>query len=101
MTMTPADVVRMIQEKGIRMVDFKFTDVPGTWQHFSIPARALDASIFSEGIGFDGSSIRGFQEINESDMLLLPDASTAILDPFTAEPTLSLVCNVAQPGADA
>ncbi|HKV84201.1 MAG TPA: type I glutamate--ammonia ligase, partial [Ktedonobacterales bacterium] len=100
MTMTPADVLRMIGEQRIRMVDLKFTDVPGTWQHFSIPSRALDPSIFSEGIGFDGSSIRGFQEINESDMLLVPDAATAILDPFTAEPTLSLVCTVHQPGAD-
>ena len=100
MTMTPTDVLRMIEERGIRMVDLKFTDVPGTWQHFSIPSRALDASIFSEGIGFDGSSIRGFQAINESDMLLVPDAATAILDPFTAEPTLSLVCTVHQPGYD-
>jgi glutamine synthetase len=92
-------VVRMAREQGIRMVDFKFTDVPGTWQHFSIPARALDESLFREGIGFDGSSIRGFQEINESDMLLMPDPTTAVLDPFTAEPTLSLVCDVSQPGA--
>ena len=98
MTMTPDDVLRMVREQSIRMVDFKFTDVPGTWQHFSIPSRALEQSLFSEGIGFDGSSIRGFQEINESDMLLMPDPSSAILDPFTAEPTLSLVCNVAQPG---
>ena len=100
MTTTPDDVMRMIEERGIRMVDLKFTDVPGTWQHFSIPSRALDRSIFSEGIGFDGSSVRGFQAINESDMLLVPDATTAILDPFTAEPTLSLVCAVHQPGAD-
>ena len=99
MTMTPNDVLRMIADKGIRMVDFKFTDVPGTWQHFSIPSRALDSSTFAEGIGFDGSSIRGFQQINESDMLLVPDPTTAILDPFTAEPTLSLICDVTQPGA--
>ncbi|HEX6818830.1 MAG TPA: glutamine synthetase beta-grasp domain-containing protein, partial [Ktedonobacterales bacterium] len=98
--MTPDDVMRMIEERSIRMVDLKFTDVPGTWQHFSIPTRALNRSIFSEGIGFDGSSVRGFQAINESDMLLVPDASTAILDPFTAEPTLSLVCTVHQPGYD-
>jgi glutamine synthetase len=98
MTMTPDDVIRMAQEKGVRMVDFKFTDVPGTWQHFSVPVRALDQSLFSEGIGFDGSSIRGFQQINESDMLLLPDPTTAVLDPFTAVPTLSLVCDVTQPG---
>ncbi len=99
MTANPADVVRMLKEKGIRMVDFKFTDVPGTWQHFSVPARVLDETLFAEGIGFDGSSIRGFQEINESDMLLLPDPETAMLDPFTAEPTLSLICDVTQPGA--
>jgi glutamine synthetase len=88
----------MAQEHGARMVDFKFTDVPGTWQHFSIPTKALSESTFEEGIGFDGSSVRGFQQINESDMLLLPDPATAILDPFTAEPTISLVCDVAQPG---
>ena len=99
MTMTPDDVMRLAQEKGVRMVDFKFTDVPGTWQHFSAPVRVLDQTLFDEGIGFDGSSIRGFQEINESDMLLFPDPTTAILDPFTAEPTLSLVCDVTQPGA--
>ena len=98
MTMTPDDVLRMIADKGIRMVDLKFTDVPGTWQHFSIPTRALSSSTFSEGIGFDGSSIRGFQQINESDMLLMPDPATAVLDPFTAEPTLSLICDVTQPG---
>ena len=95
----PADVVRMIREQDFRMVDFKFTDVPGTWQHFSVPARLLDEALFAEGIGFDGSSIRGFQDINESDMLLLPDPSTAVLDPFTAEATLSLICDVTQPGA--
>ncbi len=99
MTQTPEDVMRMISERGVKMVDFKFTDVPGTWQHFSIPTRAFDAGLFREGIGFDGSSIRGFQEISESDMLLIPDPTTAILDPFTAEPTLSLVCDVAQPGS--
>src|SRR5262245_46998673 len=100
MTMTPEDALRMARDSGARMVDLKFNDVFGTWQHFSVPLRAFDASVFSEGIGFDGSSIRGFQEINESDMLLIPDATTAIMDPFTADPTLSLVCDVTQPGAD-
>jgi len=76
----------------------KFCDVPGTWQHFSVPFTSFAASAFSEGIGFDGSSIRGFQQINESDMLLLPDPTTALMDPFTAVPTLSLICDVAQPG---
>ena len=77
MTMTPEDVIQLAQEAGARMVDFKFTDVPGTWQHFSAPVRVLDQSLFVEGIGFDGSSIRGFQEINESDMLLVPDPTTS------------------------
>src|SRR5690349_16575679 len=88
----PEDVLRMARDKGTRMVDLKFTDLVGTWQHFSVPMPAFDEAIFSEGIGFDGSSIRGFQEINESDMLLFPDPDTAVMDPFTAEPTLSLVC---------
>ena len=99
MTMTPDEVVRYAKDHGVRMVDVKFTDVPGTWQHFSIPMSSFEVSAFDEGIGFDGSSIRGFQEINESDMLLVPDPSTAILDPFTAVPTLSLICDVAQPGS--
>ena len=89
----------MARERGARMVDLKFTDVPGTWQHFSVPVKTLTEDSFAEGIGFDGSSIRGFQAINESDMLLMPDPGTAIMDPFTAEPTLSLVCNIAQPGS--
>jgi glutamine synthetase len=97
---TPAEALRLAREHGARMVDLKFTDLFGTWQHFSVPLRAISEDAFEEGIGFDGSSIRGFQAINESDMLLIPDPSTAILDPFTAEPTLSLVCNVHQPGAE-
>ncbi len=97
--MTPEGALRLAREHGARMVDLKFTDLPGTWQHFSVPLRAINEETFSEGIGFDGSSIRGFQAINESDMLLMPDATTAIMDPFTAEPTLSLVCDVAQPGS--
>jgi glutamine synthetase len=98
MAMTPGQAVKLAQDHGARMVDLKFTDVFGMWQHFSVPLRSFDESVFKEGIGFDGSSIRGFQEINESDMLLIPDASTAVMDPFTAEPTLSLVCDVTQPG---
>jgi glutamine synthetase len=79
------------------MVDFKFVDLPGTWQHFSIPAGELTTDLFAEGIGFDGSSIRGFQAIHESDMLLFPDPTTAIVDPACSVPTLSLVCNVRDP----
>ena len=96
--MTPKEVLNFAQEQGAKMVDVKFVDLPGTWQHFSIPIGALDEGVFSEGLGFDGSSIRGFQEINESDMLLFLDPATAIMDPFTAVPTLSLVCNIAEPG---
>jgi glutamine synthetase len=79
------------------MVDLKFCDLLGTWQHMTLPVRALDESSFDDGLGFDGSSIRGWQGISESDMLLMPQAETAILDPHTAEPTLSLVCEIADP----
>jgi glutamine synthetase len=96
--MTPHDVLRMAEEKGARLVDFKFVDVPGTWQHFTVPMSQIAPDIFTEGLGFDGSSIRGFQEIHASDMLVLPDPSTAIMDPFGATPTLSLICDVVEPG---
>ncbi len=96
--MTPEEVLQFARERGAKMVDLKFVDLPGMWQHFSIPLRELEEDTFIEGKPFDGSSIRGFQTINESDMLLIPDANTAIMDPFTAAPTLSLVCNVAHPG---
>ena len=75
----------------------RFTDLPGVWQHFSVPPSAVDADALDEGIGFDGSSIRGFQEIQESDMLVVPDPTTAFLDPFTTAPTLVLICNVRDP----
>src|SRR5919201_3452586 len=93
----PKDVFAMIAKHNIRMVDFKFTDVPGTWQHLGLSVRQLDEDAFTEGLGYDGSSIRGFQEIHESDMILLPDASTAVVDPFHEQPTLSMVCNVIDP----
>ncbi|HEX4204239.1 MAG TPA: type I glutamate--ammonia ligase [Ktedonobacteraceae bacterium] len=96
--MTPEEVVSFAKENGAKMVDIKFVDLPGTWQHFSIPLHELSEELFVEGIPFDGSSIRGFQEINESDMLVVPDANTAMMDPFTAVPTLSLTCNIAHPG---
>jgi glutamine synthetase len=84
-------------ETQARMVDLKFCDLLGTWQHMTLPVSAFDESAFDEGLGFDGSSIRGWQGISESDMLLIPDASSAILDPFTEAPTLSLVCEIADP----
>src|ERR1700730_17617696 len=75
------DVLKVIKNDKIEMVDLRFTDLPGLWQHFSVPPHALDGDSFAEGVGFDGSSIRGFQEIQESDMLVIPDSTTAFLDP--------------------
>src|SRR5438105_10547933 len=79
---TAAEVLEFAAERGVEMVDLKFVDLPGTWQHMSLPLAALDADDFDTGLGFDGSSIRGFQEIHESDMLLMPDSSTALIDPY-------------------
>ncbi len=90
-------VLELIKQQNIRVVDVKFCDLPGTWQHFSIPAATLDEDMIKEGLGFDGSSIRGFQAINESDMLLMPDVSTAFVDPVLEVPTLSLTCDVYDP----
>jgi glutamine synthetase len=92
--MAVKDVLELVKKNKVEIVDFKFVDVPGLWHHFSIPASELTADLFEDGIGFDGSSIRGFQTINESDMLLIPDVESALLDPFTEHVTLSLVCNV-------
>jgi glutamine synthetase len=87
----------MAEEHGVRLVDFKFTDLPGTWQHISHSIHGLDPAAFEEGLGFDGSSIRGFQEIAESDMILIPDPSTAVIDPFHEQKTMSIVCNIFDP----
>jgi glutamine synthetase len=95
--MTSAQAHDLVRSAELVMVDLKFIDLPGTWQHFSIPAEQFTDELFSEGIGFDGSSIRGFQHIHESDMLLVADPSTAIVDPACTVPTLSLVCNVIDP----
>ena len=94
---SPAEVLDFAAERSVEMVDLKFVDLPGTWQHMTLPIGALDASDFESGLGFDGSSIRGFQEIHESDMLLIPDSSTAFVDPYYTRPTLSLICSVADP----
>src|SRR5919198_4031147 len=94
---TSKDVLALAQEHGVRMVDFKFTDLPGMWQHIGLSIHALDEDAFSEGLGFDGSSIRGFQEIQESDMVLVPDPTTALVDPFHEHKTLSIVCSVIDP----
>ena len=95
MAQTPKDVVKMAE--GVKMIDFRFTDMPGQWQHYSIPAHRLSEEIFEEGMGFDGSSIRGFKEIHESDMLLMPDPATAFIDQVLEVPTLVLICNVYDP----
>ena len=95
--MTSSDVLKLAKEKGVKIVDLRFIDMPGLWQHFSIPVAELSEDLFKEGIGFDGSSIRGFQTINESDMLLVPDPDSAVIDPFTSVPTLVLICDVRDP----
>lgn len=95
--MTPAEVIQLVQDKGIQILDLKFTDVPGTLQHLGVPISELDENLFASGTGFDGSSIRGFQQIQESDMLLVPDASTAAIDTIYNVPTLSLICNIRVP----
>jgi glutamine synthetase len=93
----PQDIVALIRSRGTEIVDLRFTDLPGLWQHFSITLPEVDDRLFEDGIGFDGSSIRGFQEIHESDMLLKPDCSTAFVDPFCSKSTLALVCDVVDP----
>jgi len=95
--MKPSEVIKFIKDKAIQVIDLKFVDLPGLWQHFSVSAREFDESAFSDGVGFDGSSIRGFQEIHESDMLLFPDPDALFIDPFTIAPTLSMICNVYDP----
>lgn len=94
---SPKEVLAYAREQGLKIVDYKFIDLPGTWQHFSSPISELTEDVFSEGVGFDGSSIRGFQQIHESDMLLMPDPNTAIVDPVCTVPTLSIVCDVFDP----
>ncbi|MDE0427645.1 MAG: type I glutamate--ammonia ligase [Candidatus Poribacteria bacterium] len=95
--MTPSEVVALAKENNVKIIDLKFMDLPGMWQHFSLMADELTEELFEEGSGFDGSSIRGFQAINESDMLLFPDPSTAIIDPVCKVPTLSITCNIKDP----
>src|SRR5436309_13901673 len=87
---SPADVIRRAKEAGVQVVDVRFTDLPGTWQHFSIPLKELTEELFAEGLGFAGSSIRGCQAINERDMLLMPDPNSAPVDPCLDVPTLRL-----------
>src|SRR6516162_8807184 len=95
--MTPKEVLTLVREKEIKAIDLRFVDFPGTWQHFTIPANQLEESTFEDGLGFDGSSIRGWQAINESDMLVIPQADTAFVDPFFAHNTLAMICSIKDP----
>ena len=95
--MKPREVLAMCREKEVKAIDLRFVDFLGVWQHFTIPVGKLEEDVFEDGLGFDGSSIRGWQAINESDMLLVPVPDTAVVDPFTTIPTLSMICNVQDP----
>ncbi len=95
--MNPSDAVKFAEKHGAKMVDLKFIDLPGIWQHTTVPIAQLKEESFEDGFGLDGSSIRGFQPINASDMLLIPDPVTGRMDPFTKEPTISFICNVVDP----
>ena len=94
---TAKDAIKLAKDQKAVAVDFKFLDFLGTWQHFTTPISELEDDVFESGLGFDGSSIRGWQPINASDMLVVPDPSTAVMDPFMAHPTLSLICNIVDP----
>jgi glutamine synthetase len=95
--MTPKEVIELAKKKDVKIVDFKLCDIPGTWQHFALPLAEFKEEIFEDGLGFDGSSVRGWRAINASDMLVIPDADTAFIDPFAANTTLSLSCDVVDP----
>jgi len=95
--MTAKEAIDYAKKNNAEIVDLKFMDFPGTWQHFSVPISELEEHLFEEGLGFDGSSIRGWQAINASDMLVVPDATTAMMDPFMQVPTVSMLCNIEDP----
>jgi glutamine synthetase len=94
---TPREVLALIREKDVKAVDLRFMDFPGQWKHLTRPAEMLTEEVFEDGIGFDGSGLRGWQKINESDMLIVPQPDTHFLDPFTREPTLGMICNIQVP----
>ena len=95
--MTPAEVIGLIKENEVKFIDFRFTDTKGKEQHVTVPSRVADEDLFEEGKMFDGSSISGWKGINESDMILLPDPSSAVVDIFAEDATLNLRCNVIEP----
>jgi len=94
---TPKEVLEMMEKEKVEVVDLRFMDFPGLWQHFSVPPREIDEDMFEGGLGFDGSSIRGWQAINESDMLVKPVPATAFIDPFFTAKTLVMICNICDP----
>jgi glutamine synthetase len=94
---TPKEVLALIRQREVTSVDLRFMDFPGVWQHFSIPADTLTEETFEEGIGFDGSSVVGWRAINEADLLVVPQSDTALIDPFTERPTLTMICNIQDP----
>src|SRR5690606_6882071 len=96
-TMSAAEVLQMMKDKGVKFVDLRLTDTRGKEQHVTVPASTVDESFFEDGKMFDGSSIAGWKGINESDMILLPDTDTAVLDVFSEEPTLVVRCDVIEP----
>ena len=94
---TPKEVLKMIQDNNIQMIDLKFIDMPGIWQHLTMFQGEIDESSFTDGVPFDGSSIRGWKAINESDMAMVLDPNTAWIAPFMKEPTLSITCSIKEP----
>lgn len=97
MKLTPKEVIDLIKKENVLSVDMKFMDFPGLWQHFSVPSSEFGIDAFKDGFGFDGSSIRGWRAINESDMLVIPDSETVFMDPFTKYKTLSVICDIVDP----
>ena len=95
--MTPKQALEYAKKNNAVMVDLRFTDWVGTWQHCSYPIKQLTEDVFEDGMGFDGSSIRGWQAINESDMLMIPDPTTVFMDPFFDHPTLVMICDIVDP----
>jgi glutamine synthetase len=95
--MTPQAVLKLVKDKNVQFIDLRFMDFPGLWQHTTLPVTELTLDSFDHGFGFDGSSIRGWQAINESDMLLVPVADTAKIDPFLQHTTVSMICDVRDP----
>ncbi len=95
--MTPSEVVKYAADNGAKMLDLRFMDFPGLWQHITVPISEFNEDVFEDGYGFDGSSIRGWQAINASDMLIIPDATTAKMDPFMSTPTMVMICDIQDP----